>query len=97
LFSSRPLRISATAEAEAPPQGRRPPGEAVGGEQLPVVEQVDHNLCGGAPGGRAVVADHGAGLVAGLTPVRQVGGAAILVYPAEAADASPGEPVQPSG
>lgn len=73
------------------PQALRGP---VGGEQLPVADQVDDYLGCCPAGGGAAVAYRDAGLVEDVAPVHQPGGAAVLVDLAEAADALPGEPVR---
>ncbi len=76
------------------PQGL---GDAVGGEQVPVVDQV-HDRLGGRPAGRGAALAHDHVVAAGqVAPVVQVAFTAVGVEFGEAGDAVAGEPVQQPG
>lgn len=67
-------------------------GNPVGGEQLPVADQVCDDLGGSPAGCRAALADHVAVLVEQVAPVGQVCLAAVAVDVGQAGDALAGQP-----
>jgi hypothetical protein len=77
--------------------GAKAGGDAVGGEQLPVVEEVDDDLGSGTPCGWAELADHNTVLVAHVAAMGHVGLAAVVIDVGEAGDAPAAEPGQETG
>ena len=65
-----------------------------GGEQLPVVDQVDDDLGGRAPHRRALLADDGAVLVGEVAPESQVCLAVLRADLCQVADSAPAEPAE---